>query len=152
MPFYASAEELSVDRSISVAGQPGWLINSPMGQSRVAWKGDELVGEALAYSRFAPAVPLAVSGRYEAERKWAGTIYVLNSPFPAKATLAQVRASEDVMGQKMDGVKAILTIDIPKLQRQVVLENTLIRGVGLVRQLQRTNGVLDVDLRLLQLK
>ncbi len=148
-PFFGSVEPIEVVRRTSVAGAAGFELRGPMGMSRLAWVGDRLLADNLTHSRFAPAIPLLALGALDRPVAWNGVIRLLNTNLEAKAVLDQDEATEEVLGRPIPGIKSVLRIEIPRLERVVSVESTFLYGIGLVRQVQRTNDSQDIEIRLL---
>lgn len=83
------AEEVRVLRRVSVGGVDGFELGGPMGESRIAWKGDTLIAEQLPNATFNPPIPLLVSGVSKARREWSGMIGSMGKGRRATAVLIQ---------------------------------------------------------------
>lgn len=133
-----------VKRVISVAGVRGFELQGPNGISRLAWKGDSLVAEQLAGARLQPALTLLSPNKLADDVTWEGELSFLESKERATATLKQIASSEVFSGRKVRVIRATLTLDTPK--RQIELQSDYAAGIGLIKQLQRTNGQFDLEL------
>lgn len=146
-PFYGTVEAVTVAGRTSVAGVEGFELQGNLGMSRVAWKGGSLVAEVLNHSRFAPALPLMPASR---KASWSGTVHLLNSPFPAEAKIEQAEVQDQLLGRALPGRKSVVRLRVPDLNRTITVESTFLYGIGLVRQVQWSNGTQDIEIRLLQ--
>jgi hypothetical protein len=105
------------------------------------------VAEVLNHSRFAPALPLMPASR---KASWSGTVHLLNSPFPAEAKIEQAEVQDQLLGRALPGRKSVVRLRVPDLNRTITVESTFLYGIGLVRQVQWSNGTQDIEIRLLQ--
>jgi hypothetical protein len=137
-------EPVKVTRSLSVAGVSGYELSGPMGVSRVGWKDQELVADALANASFNPALPLLISGEERARRSWSGTMTVAGSGAASSAILVQEPETRQVGGKSVRAIKAVLTLKARG--RTVEVITWYVAGTGPVMQEQRTDGRLDISL------
>jgi hypothetical protein len=147
--FSSSVEPLKVVRSVPVADVNGFELQGPMGMSRLAWRGSTLYASVLPNTRFAKPIPLVVSNEPKAVRSWDGTMEAAGKTVNVSATLKQNPESIDVGTHKFDAIKAVLTIDVATPKGTIELETYYAKGIGILKQVQRTNGKLDVGLEYL---
>ena len=140
-------EELRVDRQISVGGETGAIIASPMGECRVAWKNGMLLASKLANSEFAPALPLLAPNDIETPIRWQGVVTTLGVSEKANATLLQERSKLLLAGKNLPTIKTTITLDTPRRQIQLVSDYSA--SNGLLRQTHHTNGAFDESIELL---
>ncbi|MBI1756894.1 MAG: hypothetical protein HY248_03090 [Fimbriimonas ginsengisoli] len=145
--FVSYVEPIRVAHVLSVAGVRGAELNGPMGPTRLAWKGGELVAASMANAHVDPPIPLLTPDDLALTRQWKGTLTFAGVRENATAVLAQRRAGLVLGGRNYRTVRATLTLDTPA--RQVQLVSDYAQGIGLVRQEQRTNGRFDLALELL---
>lgn len=133
-----------VKRVLSVAGVRGFELQGPNGVSTVAWRGGVLVAEQLAGARLQPALPLLSPNQIDKEIEWEGKLTFLESSESATAKLVQSSSTEVYSGRKVKVIKSTLTLDTPK--RLIELQSDYAAGIGMIKQLQRTNGKFDLEL------
>lgn len=143
-------EPLKVTKEISTAGVRGFEVAGPMGASRLAWKDGTLVASAMPNMRVAEGssgIPLVVEGVRKVQRSWEGQVEFLGRTQAATAILVQEPEALSLGGKRYDTIKTNLQLKMP--QRTVELITWFARGIGPVRQEQRTNGAWDVGLEYL---
>ncbi len=126
-------------RSAPVGSLQGWLLESEMGDSRLAWDGDTLVAAELPDSTYSPPIPLLAPGA----REWKG---VVSTPTGSTAGTARlVRSSEtlDIGGRQSQTVKTVLTLESGG--ETVQLTTWFFSGLGILRQEQRRGPGLTRD-------
>jgi hypothetical protein len=145
--------KVRVERRVPVGGVLGYELRGATGVSRLAWDGNRLVAAMLPQTRFNPPIPLAVAGaRGEAKNpfrsRWRGNIEWFGKARSGVATLEQ-RQDRARLGSAE--VPATLTVvRLSADNRTVELSSWFVDGIGLVRQEQRTDGILDVRLEYLR--
>ena len=140
-------EPVKVSRSLSVAGAEGYELAGPMGSLRLGWKDKVLYATSLPNLRIAqdsPALPILVEARQKTERQWQGKIEFLGRFQSGSATLEQAPEQLKIAGKSYDTVRAKLLLKLP--ERSIELITWYARGIGPIRQEQRTNGTWDVGL------
>jgi hypothetical protein len=110
--FRESIAEVKVVRHTSVAGQPGFAVSGPSGQSFLAWKGDVLISDRLGNARFAPAIPLLVNANERVRRKWSGTVSGAFGRLQGEGAMNQAPFSESFGGRKVIGLKSDLVVSL----------------------------------------
>ena len=145
--FTTRVQQVKVMRHVPVDQTEGYELSGPMGIARLAWKGGVLYASALPNVRLIKPMPILAARDQALTLNWSGQVQNLGRTLPAQAILSQSLDSVDVGAQKMDAVKA--TLDIKFDARSVELTTWYAKGVGPVRQDQRTNGKLDYHVDLL---
>jgi len=135
-------EEIRVARRLTVASAEGVELEGPLASSRLAWKGSTLWLESLANARFVPAAPILDTE--SRPMRWKGQVMTAFGSEPAKGQLSQRAEKLTVEGRPFEAMRTELAIDRPL--GQTVLTTWFARGVGIVRQEQRTRGVMDLRL------
>lgn len=143
--FNSYTAEVKVIRRSAVEGLDGFVLHGPTGESFLAWKGDTLIGERFANTRFTPAIPLVVESDKRVRRTWSGKVQGAWGQFDGVATLNQAPSNEIVGGRKVKVVKSELTIDNPK-GKSIRLRTLFQPGAGIVAQHQWVGGDLVVGL------
>lgn len=142
-----------VERRVPVGGVMGYELRGTMGASRLAWDRRRLVASMLPHTRFNPPLPLAVAGAKGDAKKpfraaWRGNVEWFGKARPATATLEQV--SDRVRIGSTEVPATLSTVRLTTEDRNVELQSWFVDGLGLVRQDQRTDGILDVRLEYLR--
>ena len=145
--FSSRVQQVTVARRVPVALTQGYELQGPMGISRLAWNGGTLYATVLPNTRVYKPIPMLVSGRDKATLKWSGTVEILGKTQNASAEMNQQPETIDFRSSKLETEKSTVTVHLP--QETIDLETWYARGVGPVRQEQRTNGKLDVRVELL---
>lgn len=131
-----SVASVKVSRELPVAGQAGYELNSPMGVSRLTWKGELLVATVIGNSRFNPPLPLLNSIDQKQTTKWVGRMYAQGRTYEATATLTQEPSPLTREGRKHQAVKTVLLIRLPS--RELEVQTWYAPGIGILNQVQRT--------------
>jgi hypothetical protein len=135
-------EQVKVERQVAVDGVTGYEVSGTMGQSRLAWKDGLLEASQLPNATFNPPVPLCVAGQAKARREWKGMIGVMGRGTAATATLVQEPDKEMFSGRTVQTTKTTLTILSGPQKTELI--TWFQRGVGPIKQEQRTNDILVV--------
>lgn len=149
--FETYIDSVAVTRELSVANRKGYELAGPLGVSRLAWVGDSLLAEKLVGTQFIPPLPILFDSDETHERPWKGRVIFVDRSSPATASQSQ-KADDDLMfaGRKIHCTRS--TVRLKTAAREVELITWFSRGLGIVRQEQRTNGTLLVRLDLLDEK
>jgi hypothetical protein len=145
--FSTRVQNVAVTRQIPVALTNGYELDGPMGISRLAWRDGTLYAEALPNTRIYKPMPLLVAKVGPATRHWSGYVQTLAGNEKAEATMEQMPDSIELGARKLDTVRSNLTVKLPN--KTVELDTWYARGIGPVKQDERTNGNLDVHVELL---
>jgi len=142
-----------VERRVPVGGAMGYELRGTMGVSRLAWDGGRLVASMLPHTRFNPPVLLAVAGaRGDAKNPfragWKGNVEWFGKARPATATLEQVPDRVRIGSTEVPAT--LSTVRLTTEDRNVELQSWFVDGLGLVRQDQRTDGILNVRMEYLR--
>lgn len=137
-------EPIRIDTTVPISGTSGVEFSGPLGSARMAWKDGVLLAQSTANGRFYPPIPLlAADGK---PRTWRGRIETLGKVQVASALLVQHNEKLTLGTRNLSTTKATVTLKLPG--GEVVLESWFQPEVGLVQQVQRTNGkrVLQMEL------
>ncbi len=145
MTFKSYLCEVKVVRQSSVAGEPGFVLSGPMGETQMAWKGDVLVADRFNNTYIKPAVPLLVDTTDRVRRSLPVVAQGIWGKLEGEAVLNQGPGEEIVGGRKIKVVKSELTIS-SKDGRTIKLRTHFQPGAGIATQLQWVNGELLVRL------
>lgn len=129
-------QELSVVGRTAVGPHNGWLLESDMGDSRLAWDGERLLASEMAGVRYSPPIPIYAP---DGER-WSGVVLTAGSDKRATATIATSNAELNVAGRPHQTVMCVLTLDSG--DGQVQLTTWFFEGLGILRQEQRSGPAL----------
>jgi hypothetical protein len=145
--FSQGVQTVKCQKSVPVAGTKGYELSGPMGISRLAWKGNTLYATALPNARLYKAIPMLIANDPKATTTWHGQLQNLGVMQKAEATLTQSTDMIDVGSKKFDTIKATLTVK--SAGKDIVVETWYAKGVGPIRQTQRTGDKLNVKVDLL---
>ena len=157
--FQHNVPVIKVGKKVSVGGVEGRVLTSDLGESRFAWDKNRLVASLMANTVFNPPIPILVEDKIPERRKsreeefvpaeeWSGSFESLGKTRKAKATLSQRRTVVQLSTGETNVVETVLKVQIDGLKDDVPLElrTWFERGVGIVRQEQRTNRTLIVGI------
>lgn len=130
-------------REVAVGGVPGVELESPVGASRLAWKGGALIASQLAGTSFDPPIPVALLGG----RPWEGSVWSGGRKLPASATVAGKLAEKPDKERGVPVLEVSLELRYGGTSRTVETRYGL--GVGLLAERQQADGRLDSSLSLL---
>lgn len=137
--FVASTEMLRVARPAPVGSIEGWLLESGMGDSRMAWDGDVLLAAELAGTVYAPPIPLLATG----DKAWRGVVMTTSSRTAGTARLQRSDEKLHVGIRDYDCAKTVLTLE--SSGETVQLTTWFFPGLGILRQEQRRGPQLERD-------
>ncbi|MCX7800015.1 MAG: hypothetical protein N2109_06680 [Fimbriimonadales bacterium] len=142
-----------VERRVPVGRALGYELRGSMGTSRLAWDGDELVASMLPQTRFNPPIRLAVAGARGDARNpfravWRGNVEWFGKARAGVATLEQRPDRARIGSAEVPATLSVVRLTTEN--RTVELSSWFVDGIGLVRQEQRTDGILDVRLEYLR--
>jgi len=147
--FNTYITQVKVARRLPVADVTGVELTSDLGPSRLAWKGDELVAERLIGTQFAPALPILFASGETYDRPWSGRVDFVDRGSFATATQSQ-KGEDDLTfeGRKIHCVES--TIKFKTAAHSIELLTWFSDGLGIVQQEQRTDGILVLQIKLLE--
>jgi hypothetical protein len=146
--FATRVQQVRVTRQVPVAMTTGYELDGPMGISRLAWRNGTLFADELPSTRLYKSLPMLVPKDPLAKLVWSGQVETLGVSVPAHAILSQSLEPVDIGAKRVDALRADLTLSLPN-NKTVELNTWYAKGIGLVRQDQRTNGNLDIHVELL---
>jgi hypothetical protein len=123
-------------RQLPTAGTMGYELQGPMGISRLAWKSDALYASALPNARLDPPLPILLAGSGKDTRVWRGQIEALGQTSQAEALIRQEPESITHGSQRHSAIKTV--INLKYSGREIELQTWYVKGIGPVRQVQRT--------------
>ncbi len=163
--FQDNVPTVRVGRKISVGGIEGRVLMSEAGESRLAWNKKRLIASMLANTTFVPPIPLLIEDKIPEKKKLRDEEYVTADELPVKfeslgktrhglATLSQRRTMVQLVTGETNVVETVLKVQLDGTKDNVVLElrTWFERGVGIVRQEQRTNRMLIVGIETVGIK
>jgi hypothetical protein len=134
--------QVEASRPLSVAGQQGWSLSGPGGESRVAWDRHLLYFQLMAGTSFIPALPILDAKNPKSNRAWRGTVLFQGSRTQATATIEQLPDRYKIGVRPYDSLKVTVYLRMP--QTQIELMTWFAKDIGIIAQQQRTNNFLDV--------
>jgi hypothetical protein len=158
--FQRNVPTVKIGRKISVGGVEGRVLTSELGESRLAWNKKTLQASMLANTMFNPPIPLLIEDKipegktsrddeFSGVTTWKGHFESFGKSRGATATLSQRRTTTLLTTGETKVVETVLRISIDGSKDDVPIEvrTCFERGVGIVRQEQRTNRLQIVDLQ-----
>ena len=129
-------QELRVVGRTAVGPHNGWLLESDMGDSRLAWDGDRLIAAEMAGVRYSPPIPIFAP---DGER-WSGVVRTAGTRHESTATVATSNEMLDVAGRSHQTVMCVVTLE--SSDGPVQLTTWFFEGMGILRQEQRSGPLL----------
>ncbi len=161
--FQNNVQKFTVAGHTSVGGVDGRVISSEMGESRLAWDRRKLICSEMGSTVFIPPIPIFMEDKIPEKKKgreselmpatdWSGTFQALGKTRHAKGILSQSRGVLQSQNGDLDVVETVFKVQIEGAKDDVPLEirTWFARGIGIVRQEQRTDRNLVVSLELLR--
>ena len=133
---------VEVVREVPVGGGTGWELRSPMGVSRLGYRGDRLVASQLGGAFLTPPLPIGVPVGSRAV--WHGRVASLKGETPGSAVVEADKAKVNVAGAPRAVNRTVVTMRVDG--KTVELTTWYAPGEGLLQQEQRTNERLDLAL------
>jgi hypothetical protein len=140
--FHTYSESLTVLGDAPVGPIRGMELKGPMGAVKVGFDGKRLIASKLGFAHFDPPIP--IYGPAGDQANWRGWLFVGGERRAAKATLTSEKESLRTPTRTFSAVKCRLSVVCEG--DTIELDSWFAKGVGLVRQEQRTNGTQDVRL------
>lgn len=131
--------DLTVAEEAPVGDHQGYLLQSEMGDSRLAWDGDTLLAAELAGTRYSPPIPLYAPDGTD----WSGVVQAESKQVAGKATVSRSEEELVVGGRSFQTVKCVLTLDSG--EDHIQLTTWFYAGMGILRQEQRSGPALERD-------
>ena len=125
-------QELRVVGRTAVGPHKGWLLESDMGDSRLAWDGERLLAGEMAGVRYSPPIPIYAP---DGER-WSGVVRTAGTQQEATATIATSNVELNAAGALHQTVKCVLTLDSE--DGPVRLTTWFFEGLGIMKQEQHS--------------
>ena len=130
---------LTVKEEAPVGSVSGWLLESEMGESRMAWDGDTLLAAELAGTTYWPPIPIfATSGT-----EWKGVVATATTKVSGSAKVAKSSEELTVGGRVFKTVKCVLDLDASG--DRIQLTTWFFPDRGIMRQEQRSGPGLTRD-------
>lgn len=145
-PLYSYVEQVSVEGRVPVGVDSGFKLSGEMGGSRLAWSGSRLKAGAIGVTGFSPPITILDSGLVKSRSQWSGLLLIAGKGTPAVAELDQDEEQITLEGRRVKSLRATLTLRPKAGSRAFELISWYVAGIGVVRQEQRTNGVLDLTM------
>lgn len=130
---------IKVTREAAVGGVPGFELAGPSGISRMAWKNGQLIASELSGTRYSPPIVLCASDIPKKAISWQGTLSTPLHDYPASASNKLDLDQTSIGGQTFKAVRSVLVIQFQG-SSEIELKTWYVKGMGIIRQEQRTNG------------
>lgn len=127
-------QEITVKGSAPVGKYSGWLLDSAMGQSRLAWNGGVLYAAELAGTTYSPPIPLFA----KKDTNWTGVVVTPKSSTAGSAILQSKEENLVIGGKTYKTIKTTLKLKSGK--DEVELTTWFYPDLGILRQEQRTGA------------
>jgi hypothetical protein len=134
-----SVVNLKVDGEAPVGDVSGWLLTSEMGNSRMAWEGDQLIAAELAGTTYWPPIPILAPN----ETKWEGVVGTPTTKQAGKAVVSRSAEELKVGGRAFKTVKCV--VDMTVGEETIQLTTWFFPDRGIMRQEQRSGPGLTRD-------
>ena len=127
-------QEITVRGRAPVGEYSGWLVDSAMGQSRLAWDGGTLYAAELAGTTYSPPIPLFANK----PTTWSGVVSTSKSSTKGSADLSRKNENLVQGGKTYATAKTTLTLKTGK--DTVELTTWFYQDLGILRQEQRSGA------------
>lgn len=159
--FRTPVTDLKVGPKTTVGNTSGRVLSSPLGESRLAWDGPKLIVSQLANCRFNPPITLFREDKIPEKKKqrsqefvdvdeWKGRLESFDVSRPATGALSMRQSKLTIRKKEVSTVETKVLIKTEKGEMEI--RTWFERGVGIVKQEQRTNRNLLVSMELLRSK
>lgn len=141
-PHYEYLEEIKVKGRVAVGSTSGYVLTSQLGQTHVAWSQGALWTTRIGHTIFVKPAPL-----FDGEapkRTWKGAISIAGRTAKAEGVLECANEEIRVSGLNVKSRRATLTVQ--SSGSTIECTTWMAPGFGILKQEQRTNGMLDVSL------
>jgi len=145
--FSPRIQEIKVTRRVPVAFTNGFELQGPTGITRLAWRGGTLYADAFPNTRIHNALPILVANDPHASVNWNGTLDTANFNRTATASLNQNPENIQVGTRRYDAIRAVVSLSTGNDNYEMI--TWYAKGLGPIRQEQRTNGKLDYKVELI---
>lgn len=138
--FLIAVEPVMVVGRSSVGTVEGARLNGPMGPSRLAWLGNDLLASELAGTRFSPPVTLLKVGAKDATWEWRGKVQSAGVWVPATVAFTQQSGTFTIPKSEnsLTSLTVVAKLSAAGMTRETQL--TFARDLGVVRQETREDG------------
>lgn len=131
-------EKMTVVGETSVAGGYGFLVQGPLGTSRLAWAGSKLVAAELAGVRYSPPIPLLDSSGTETLPDWKGEVRAYGMVWNGSRTATQRKTTFTLSGRKYAAIQVDHILKYG--DRTIETTITFADSIGIAELNERTNG------------
>ncbi|MBS1716785.1 MAG: hypothetical protein JSS72_03525 [Armatimonadetes bacterium] len=152
--FLEQVSTVRVKRGISVYGSKGIELQGGQNSTRFVWKDKNLYLERFAGGRLNPPAAILLNEMPKSKKEAVTRSYncwaEVGGAVAEHASLNITQRYADIpyRGKYVRTVESTVVLDTP--QKQIELVTNFLRGVGIIRQQQRTNGNLDAALDLIE--
>ncbi len=157
--FQRNVPTVKVGKRVSVGGVEGRVLNGDLGESRLAWNKKTLQASMLSNTMFNPPIPILVEDKIPERKKskdeefiraenWTGHFESYGKSRRATATLSQRRTTITLTSGETNVVETVLRVQLAGSKDDIPIEvrTCFERGVGIVKQEQRTNRTLIMSM------
>ena len=138
-------EPVKVSRETPVDGVNGYELKGLLGDSRLAWKNGQLITDSGAHGRLRPHLPLLDINKDHLT--WHGSITTISAPRPAYAKILRTEEKAFFWNNRKTRVtRSTVILTLP--DKEITLDTWFLKGVGIVKQEQRTGIRLDTTMTL----
>lgn len=131
--------DVRINEAAPVGSLSGWLLESDMGNSRMAWEGDVLYAAELAGTTYWPPVPIFGPDKTE----WKGVVATATTKVAGSASLTKSEEDLEYGGRKFKTIKCVL--DFSAAEDRIQLTTWFFPDKGILRQEQRSGPGLTRD-------
>jgi hypothetical protein len=136
---------INIERKGPVGQIEGFVLTSEIGDTTLAWEGNQLISSRLANSEFFPPLPIYANIKEGDIINWSGTIRASGSAKSAKGQLKVKNVEEEIDGKKLNLSVGQVTLKIDNEFHEIT--TWFQSGRGIFRQEHRINDTLATQLR-----
>jgi len=136
---------IKINQKAPVGRIEGFVLSSEVGDSTLAWQGNQLISGRLANSEFFPPLPIYANINDGDVINWNGTIRASGSAKSAKGQLKVKHVEEEIDGKKLKLSVGQVTLLIENETHEITTWFQI--GKGIFRQEHRINDTLATQLK-----
>lgn len=141
-PYVQYIEDVTLSEPVAVGHAQGITLKSRFGVSRLGWNSGALVLSGTNGTQFEPPIPLLIGSGGKASREWKGAVSTVEKTTRATAVITQEPDEVTANGREFRAVRSTVKVAIPGQEIEIL--SWFVRGIGCVRQEQRTGGKLEM--------
>lgn len=128
---------LDTNGEVPVGKVRGRKLNSPRGDSILAWDKGLLLAARLGQSEYSPPLPIFIT---EGPIPWTGTITTAGKSVKGQASISREATEEEIDGKTYKSIEVSIDLSVPSGKHEIT--TSYVSGLGIVRQEHQEDGYL----------